>query len=278
MTTWQTGDINVNGLRLHYTRTGGSRPPVVLVHGYSDDGLCWTPVAKALEPDYDVIMVDARGHGQSEAPEQGYGPEDQAGDLAGVITALELQHPAVLGHSMGAVTALVFAGLYPGLPGAILLEDPPAWWISPDPALPDEVDHRALRRASFYEQKRKTRSELLAEVRENSPTWAEEELRPWVDSKLSLSEHVLSIMDEDLTQSVDWQIVLPRIACPALAITADPTLGAVLTEQGIAALKALVPELRVEHISGAGHSIRREQFTQYMDVVRKFLRKSIRAA
>ena len=59
MTHWQSGDIAVNGLKLHYTRTGGAKPPVVLAHGFSDDGLCWTPVAEALEADYDVVMVDA---------------------------------------------------------------------------------------------------------------------------------------------------------------------------------------------------------------------------
>lgn len=48
MAVWQSGDIVVNGLRLHYTRTGGDKPQVVLVHGFSDDGLCWTPVAEAL--------------------------------------------------------------------------------------------------------------------------------------------------------------------------------------------------------------------------------------
>ena len=58
----------VNGLKLHYTRTGGAKPPVVLAHGFSDDGLCWTPVAEALAADYDVVMVDARGHGRSAAP------------------------------------------------------------------------------------------------------------------------------------------------------------------------------------------------------------------
>ena len=73
-------------------------------------------------------MVDARGHGHSDAPERGYGPAEQAEDLAGVIAALGLERPAVLGHSMGAATALVLAGTYPDVPGAILLEDPPAWW------------------------------------------------------------------------------------------------------------------------------------------------------
>ena len=60
MSNWQSGFVETNGIRMHYTRTGGDRPPVVLAHGFSDDGLCWTPVARAREADYDVIMRDAR--------------------------------------------------------------------------------------------------------------------------------------------------------------------------------------------------------------------------
>ena len=123
MSSWQSGDIEANGIRLHYTRTGGAKPPLVLAHGFSDDGLCRTPVADALASDYDVIMVDARGHGRSDAPEQGYGPIEHAADLHGVITGLGLQRPAVLGHSMGGATTLVLAGTYPEVPGAILVED-----------------------------------------------------------------------------------------------------------------------------------------------------------
>jgi N-formylmaleamate deformylase len=120
---WQSGYVETNGLRLHYTRTGGEKPSIVLAHGITDAGPCWTPVAEALATEYDVIMVDARRHGRSGAPGRGYGPAEQAQDLAGVITGLELNRPAVLGHSMGAATALVLAGAHPNLPGAILLED-----------------------------------------------------------------------------------------------------------------------------------------------------------
>ena len=47
---WQEDYVETNGLRLHYARTGGDGPPVVLAHGFSDDGLCWTAVAEALAP------------------------------------------------------------------------------------------------------------------------------------------------------------------------------------------------------------------------------------
>src|SRR3954451_3929160 len=56
MGAWQDGEVATNGITLHYTRTGGDKPPLVLAHGFSDDGLCWTPVAEALEADYDIVM------------------------------------------------------------------------------------------------------------------------------------------------------------------------------------------------------------------------------
>jgi pimeloyl-ACP methyl ester carboxylesterase len=268
MTVWTSGDVKVDGLCLHYTRTGGDRPEVVLVHGFSDDGLCWTPVAEALEGTYDLIMVDARGHGRSEGPRQGYGSQEMAGDLAGVVAGLGLQRPAVLGHSMGAATALALAGTRPDLVGAILLEDPPAWWAaSRDP----EAD--ALRwawmRARLIELKRKTREELIAAQRAESPGWSEAELEPWADAKLRFSFNALDRVGPG--GAVDWQATLRRITCPALLITADPALGAIISEQDAAVLKSLIPQLRVAHIPGAGHNVRREQFARYMEAVRAFL-------
>src|SRR5882672_8468662 len=72
MPEWFSGDIVANGLRIHYSRTGGDKPALVLSHGATDSGLCWTRVARALEADYDVILPDARGHGLSDAPPSGY--------------------------------------------------------------------------------------------------------------------------------------------------------------------------------------------------------------
>lgn len=263
---WRSDYIEANGLRLHYTRTGGDKPPVVLAHGFSDDGLCWMPVAEVLAADYDVIMVDARGHGRSDGPEQGYGSAESAADLAGVITGLGLQHPAVLGHSMGAATALALAGLYPTLPGAILLEDPPAWWLT-DPTAP-AVNRRARFGERIVALKRKTREELIADQRVQSPDWSAAELGPWADSKLRLSFYVLN---NEGAAAVDWRATVQHITCPALLITADPELGAIVTAEGAAAFQALLPQAQVAHIPGAGHSIRREQFAHYMQVVRAFL-------
>ena len=178
MTNWYSDKIATNGIHLHYTRTGGDKPPVVLAHGFSDDGLCWTPVAEHLEADYDVIMVNARGHGRSDASEQGYTPIDMAADLAGVIAGLGLKKPAVLGHSMGGSTTMALAGLYPDLPGAILIEDSGARnFMAGDNA--EAQERRRQQRERMVSLQSKTREELIEHARTNTPTWSEAELGPW---------------------------------------------------------------------------------------------------
>ena len=63
MQSWSKYSEKLNNIEIHYYRTGGEKPQVVLNHGAAGGGLCWTRVAMELQSDYDVIMVDARGHG-----------------------------------------------------------------------------------------------------------------------------------------------------------------------------------------------------------------------
>jgi N-formylmaleamate deformylase len=262
------GDKICNGVKLHYYRTGGNLPPMVLAHGFSDDGPCWTPVARALASRYDLTLVDFRGHGKSEAPEQGYNMVTMASELASLITGLELKSPVVLGHSMGAVIALTLAGLYPDLPKAILLEDPPPFW---QPATGNGGGRDGSFHAFIEGVKRKTQAELLAEVRAGNPTWSEEETSLWADSKQRLSTRILSLVSIGDVTPPAFPSLLQRITCPALLMRADPAHGVNLTDADVSALQAGVPHLKVVMIPDAGHSIRREQFAHYMDVVQTFL-------
>lgn len=101
MTHWSSAVCEINGINIHYTRTGGHKPPVIMLHGLMANGICWTSLARVLEKEYDVIMPDARGHGNSSVPDFGYRYEDHANDVAGLINALKLPPPILLGHSMG---------------------------------------------------------------------------------------------------------------------------------------------------------------------------------
>jgi pimeloyl-ACP methyl ester carboxylesterase len=271
MAEWQSGAVDADGVTIHYTRTGGNKPVVVLAHGVTDTGLCWSALARELESDFDLVMVDARGHGKSDGPEGSYGPDVQAEDLAALITALGLEQPAVLGHSMGAGTALVLAGTHPDLVGSILLEDPPAWWTewydSPEAReLVTNMRSRALNYKSL------SRDEVIAAGREGHPDWSDAELEPWADSKAAFSPNVLVVFEPSNRANVDWPATLGRITCPVLLIMADAERGGIITQERADALHAMVPQTEVAYIPGAGHNIRRDQFGPYVEVVREFLK------
>ena len=270
MEQWKTGYFVSHGTKLHYYCTGGSKPPLVLMHGITDDGLCWAPVAKVLAENYDVLMVDLRGHGKSDAPENGYDYETMAREVVGLIEGLALEDPVVMGHSMGAMTALTLAALEPDLPRAILLEDPPAFWRVGPPSQED-LDVRSGMRTWFYEVKRKTRDELLEAVRIENPEWSEAELGPWADAKQRFSLEITQLIDNQDAIPANFPALLGQISCPVLLITADPQRGAILTDEDVAELKKSVPNLERVHIPGAGHNTRREQFFRYMGVLDTFL-------
>src|SRR5688500_15971249 len=62
---WTSGYAYANGIRLHYYRAGQStgKPVMVMVHGVTDNGLCWTTLTLKLQDAYDIYMLDTRGHG-----------------------------------------------------------------------------------------------------------------------------------------------------------------------------------------------------------------------
>ena len=274
MSKWYSDRIATNGIQLYYTRTGGDKPPLVLAHGFSDDGLCWTPVAQQLERDYDVIMVDARGHGRSDAPDGGYHAQTMATDLAGVITALGLNKPVVMGHSMGGATTMALAGLYPEIPGAIIIEDAAAGNI-----MADKSPEALARLQGWHDRmvmlQSKTHAELIEHAHTVTPTWAEPELEPWAHAKLRFN---MKALDRSDAVPLDWDQILRNITCPALLLIADPERGGGVTRERAAEMQGLVPQLQVVHISGAGHNIRREQFAPYMAAVSAFLAQVTQSA
>ena len=264
MPEWTDGYVEANGLRFFYTRTGGRKPPLVLAHGHSDNGLCWTRVTKALQADYDLIMYDARRHGLSEDGPEGEErpPASGAHDAAGIIQALGLDKPGMMGHSMGAATAAATAALYPELLKYIILEDVP-WFDA------ESLARWGRRRgAQPPESQPKTREQWVAQIRARHPNWHEDEIGPWADAKVQYHKRDWS---GRWPQPPPWQQVAAKITIPTLLITADPEAGSIVTPAVAQEALALMPKAQVAHIAGAGHSIHRDRFDAFMEAVGSFL-------
>ena len=119
---WESASVMSNGIRIHYWRTGTrDKPVMIMAHGITDYGLNWSSLAAEFDADYDIIMYDARGHGFSEKPEGPYDLSTHVEDLVGLIRALGIEKPILIGHSMGSGIIALAAATYPQMPRAIIL-------------------------------------------------------------------------------------------------------------------------------------------------------------
>ena len=117
--------IEVLGNRLHVAETGAG-PPLLLIHGLGGQMRNFGPdMIKDLARDYRVIRVDRPGSGYSErALGATANLRAQADVMAGLIDALGLEKPTLVGHSLGGALSLATAVYHPGTVGRLLLIAP----------------------------------------------------------------------------------------------------------------------------------------------------------
>ena len=264
MRAFVEGDVDADAVRLHYYRTSGGRklPPVVLCHGFTDNGLCWRRTALQLADDFDVVMVDARNHGRSGTA--GGGVRELVADLAAVIAGLGLGSPTVIGHSIGAAVAAHLAADHPELVTRLVLEDPP--WRAADDAADRTRDRDEVREylLSFADM---TDEQIDSLGRLHHPDWDEVDRPDWVDAKRQLR-----VEAADQLQPAPWPDIVDRIECSTLLLHAQPGRDGIVTPEVARRAFDHNPRIVVRAVAGAGHNIRRENFTDFMASVREFLR------
>jgi pimeloyl-ACP methyl ester carboxylesterase len=123
-------DVATNGTTVH-VRSAGTGPAVVLLHGYGETGDMWVPLAVELARDHTVIVPDLRGLGLSAKPAGGFDKKTQAGDVAGVMAALNVRQADVVAHDIGNMVAFQFAAQYPERVRRLVLIDAPVPGVGP---------------------------------------------------------------------------------------------------------------------------------------------------
>lgn len=103
-------EVQLNGARIHYKRSGAGFP-VVFLHAGVADSRMWESQAEGLSKHFDVITPDMRGFGDSELPAAAWSP---IADVLALMDALGLrQAPHLVGCSIGGSTALDFTLEHP---------------------------------------------------------------------------------------------------------------------------------------------------------------------
>ena len=265
---WNEGDLVVHNARLHYYRLGKSgAPPLVLQHGFSDNGLCWLTLARDLQTEYDIVLPDARGHGRSARFARGE-RVDQIADLAGLIRGLGLEGAIVAGHSMGASMAAQLGAQHPHLTRALILEDP-AWFVLPAGQVPVPRLGQESPQAQWIRSLAGLSLEVLIDRhRAEHPTWSDLVLHRWSEGKQQLDPNFFAAADLGW---IDWHEVVPAIACPTLLVTATPGQGGIVSPEVARLAGEMNAHISVAHVPGTGHHVRFENYETYLAAVRTFL-------
>ncbi len=266
--TWQEGYANANGIRIHYWRTGGDKPPLILLHGFSDDGLCWTTIARELTDRFDIIMPDARGHGLFDRHNKEDPADVQVEDLRGLIESLELKDPIVMGHSMGSSSAAWFAARYPSIPKAVILVDPRLVQRDPsESARRPSVDYQKSRAASILERNNMDYESLFDTQMKKFPHWGLTELHFRVISK---QRHHPNTAYRDSSRQPSIEKSFAKIIRPTLILKADDPKELQAKNHAVA---SILSDGSLIHIEGAGHSVHRDRKDLFLEALNAFLNR-----
>lgn len=98
----------VNDVELYY-EIHGEGEPIIFSHGWMDNSSGWKSQIEFFSRKHKVVVYDQRGHGESDKPKKDYSIQTLSNDLFGLVKHLNLEKVTIIGHSMGGMTAQVFA-------------------------------------------------------------------------------------------------------------------------------------------------------------------------
>lgn len=140
-----TGYADVNGVHLYYEVHGTGTPLVLLHGGMLTIDLSFGDLIPALIDDYQLIAIELQGHGRTADIERPITPANSASDVVALLDQLGVDRAHVLGHSMGAATAMELAVSHPHRVRSVV---PISVTVRPDGMHPDFIDPERMATSS----------------------------------------------------------------------------------------------------------------------------------
>jgi pimeloyl-ACP methyl ester carboxylesterase len=271
------------GLKLHYTDWGNpSAPALLLVHGGLDHSRSWDDLARALRSAFHVIAPDLRGHGDSAwATGSSYSLADHVYDLTFLAKSAGLQEFAVVGHSMGGMVSLTYAGAFPEKVSKLVVLD----GVTNFPAR--KVKPIELRIAEWVGDLDKTAQRKIhryASVADGADRIQARNARLTREQAVHLATHALKRnaggelvwkFDPYLRARAPYRLSLEdhiglwsRIACPTLLVSGSESF---LPDPATAGVLGHFRQAELVRIEGAGHWLQHDKPEAVLEVLRTFL-------
>lgn len=258
--------VEANGLRHRVLSYGapGDRDLLVLP-GITSPAVTMDFLAVILaDMGFRVVVPDVRGRGSTDRAGAGnYRLTDYAADVAGLVEAMDLRSPVVVGHSMGARIAAAYGVLHaPDDHGLLVLVDPPT-------SGPGRGPYPTTREAFLDQLHEAQRGTDADAVRRFYPRWPERELR--------LRAEVLATCDETAVvethegfETEDFFEYWERLTQPAVLVRGGDS--PVVPDAAEADLAAARPDIGIVTVPAAGHMVPWDNLDGFVDAVRPYLR------
>ena len=272
----RSGDLN-----MHYLDWGGTRQPLVALHGAASSSHWYDLVIPHLAGDLRVVAPDQRAHGKTDQPSTGYDWRTLAGDMVGALDQLDIEKAVVMGHSWGASTALAVAAYHPDRTQGLIMVDggfggrrsSEMTWeefrdrLSPrDIYGPRERYLGALKQQFAHCWSDKLEQMVMSMVRVDPDGSVHERL------ELSNQQQMLWAMWSEPTSEL-----MPHVQCPTLMVAAagrQPIANPEMLERrraNVEAAQAAMPDAKVAWIQDTGHDIGYEKPEELAAVIGEFL-------
>jgi pimeloyl-ACP methyl ester carboxylesterase len=280
--------ISIRGLDHHLIHWGpDSDDPVIVLHGYADCAASFQFVADEISPALPLVAVDWRGFGGSARNPGGYWFPDYYADLEQLIDRLCPRGPArLVGHSMGANVAMIYAGVRPSRVRALVNLEGfglPLTESTQAPARLEKWLDQLREPAEFADYA--DAAELASRIAKRNPRITPERAA-WVAECWSatlpgggvrlLADPAHRLVNPYLYRREETEACWRRIEARVLLVVGSQSdlLTRIDVERGIETFRPLIRDLRIETVAGAGHMLHHEEPRAVAGLIETFLGES----
>jgi N-formylmaleamate deformylase len=258
--------VDVGRLRLHVLDYLGDEPAVLVLPGITSPAISWDFVVRALDVPRRFVVPDLRGRGLSDRPRgAGYTLSDYVEDVVGLMDALGLDRPTLLGHSMGARIATAVAARRPDRAGPVIAVDPPL-------SGPGRAPYPITREAFVAQLDAARAGTSIDALRAHYPRWPERELELRAGWLSACAEEAIvgshhGFHEEDFFD--DW----PHVRPPVTFVYGGDS--PVVSGEGAAEAAERNPRAELIRIPDVAHMIPWENLDGFLETVRPILSREV---
>jgi pimeloyl-ACP methyl ester carboxylesterase len=264
----QDRKVTLNGLRFHYLDWGNEdAQPLVLLHGLSSHAHTWDKFASAMQPEFHVLALDQRGHGETDWASD-YSRKRRAEDVDAFVTALGLQKIALVGLSMGGRAAYMYTAAHPEAVERLVIVD-----IGPEaPTSGMQRIQAGMQAPDVFDDP----EQAFQAARVANPRPSDEDLQYRLrfglkqrdDGKWTFRFDPAQRTITPVDPAAGWAL-MPTITCPTLVIRGSDS--DVLSRETAERMAREIPTCTLVEVTNSGHSVPLDNPDGFLAAARPFL-------